>query len=121
MVLAQPATGELLALKRVKLSVGGVSRMTLLFPATDETGAPISDVQAHLLPDCYLGLDQMMSISVEVKSDRKASYVKAVESLDASSKQASSKQASSKQARGQGGHRVNGGHGQDGSCAPQVV
>ena len=95
--------------------------MTLLFPATDETGAPISDVQAHLLPDCYLGLDQMMSISVEVKSDRKASYVKAVESLDASSKQASSKQASSKQARGQGGHRVNGGHGQDGSCAPQVV
>lgn len=90
-VLAHAATGELLALKRVKVSVGGVSRMSLLFPATDEGGGPISDVAVHLLPDCYLELDQVMRVSVEGKSDRTGSYVKgSVESLDANSKQKAS-------------------------------
>lgn len=111
MVLAHPATHELLALKRVKVSVGGLSRMSLLFPATAEGGAPISDVEVHLLPDCYLGLDQVMCVSVEGKSDSKGSYVKgAMESLDSSSKQAS----------GQGAKRGSGGHSQDGSCAQQA-
>lgn len=91
MVLAHVATGELLALKRVKVPVGGLSRMSLLFPATDETGEPISEVEVHLLPDCYLGLAQVMRVSVEGKSDSKGSYVrKGMQCLDATSDKASS-------------------------------
>jgi hypothetical protein len=88
-VLAHVGTGELLALKRVKVSVGGASRISLLFPAADEHGEPISEVEVRLLPDCYIGLDQVMRASVDKsKSDSKGSYVRgAVESLDATSKQ----------------------------------
>jgi hypothetical protein len=86
-VLSNVATSELLAIKRVKVGVGSVSRMSLVFPMTDEACEPITEVDVHLLPDCYLGLDQVMRVSVEGKGDSKGSYLRgAVENLDDSSK-----------------------------------
>lgn len=86
MVLAHVDTGELLGLKRVKVSAGGVSRTSMLFPAADEAGERVSAVDVHLFPDCYLGLDQVMRVSVEGKSDSVGSYVKGgVQGLDSQS------------------------------------
>lgn len=77
-MMGNAATGELLALKRVTVGVKGKSRTCMLFPAADEHGDSIKEVDLYLLSDSYQGLDQAMQINADAygRSDSKASYMR---------------------------------------------
>jgi activating signal cointegrator complex subunit 3 len=77
-VLGDPVSGELLALKRVSVSTKGKTRTTVLFPEKDEQGEAVAKVDVFLLSDSYIGLDQVMQVSVDAygKSDSTASYMR---------------------------------------------
>jgi hypothetical protein len=66
-VLGNPNSGELLALKRLGIPVGRTARTTLRFAAThagdgDDASAQPA-LRVYLLSDSYIGLDQCVDVA----------------------------------------------------------
>ena len=62
LVLGEPSTHELMALKRVSLESKSTVKMTV--PRRNGAGRMLSAVRLYLMSDSYLGLDQMYDVGV---------------------------------------------------------